>query len=541
LEVVVRIRFIAFAYVVALCARCLGSDVHDAVSAGDPARVVEALNRNSELINEPDASGKMPLHIAVEKKDAKIASLLLSKGAKPSARDHSGRTPLYLAVKADSLDCVRVIVTETSAGYTDPMLDVRQAEGREALQDGTLALANDMLGRLVRLDPENQAVNFAYGISWLSIGDSSPAGPAFERILSVNPRNDRARAELARTRIAQQRYAEAKRELQKVLISDLPSDVRKSIESCLSEVKNRMTRWFYSGNVEIGALYDSNVNVGPDSQVIQISPVIVGNTRITELQLKDPSKPRDTTGLSAGAGLRAMYDIGGPGDWLGTADAAAYRNWLEEGSFETVSAQAGIGIKLMMERGFFQLPYRARYIEYGGEPLAWIHGIYPSFAYVPQNLNGVSLFTTASAELWEFDTYTLRDGYYLSIGETARQSFEGGRYNIYGGAELQYNKADSDVYTYSCAGALAGADCRLPWKLNAMAEVRYFYRDYSEKEALAPRVRRDNQYIISAGLAREMSERFTVSLVYNAVINDSTFDLYEYRRNIVTLSTNYKF
>ncbi|OGV68923.1 MAG: hypothetical protein A2283_16755 [Lentisphaerae bacterium RIFOXYA12_FULL_48_11] len=520
---------------------CAGAEIHSAINSGDPEKVAAVINKDSASINQADESGKTPLHLAVEKNDARLVSLLLSKGADSRIKDRSGRTPLRIATDAESIGCVKILVAKTATGYIDPLLDVRLKEGQEALKDGTLARVNEILGRLVRLDPASEGINFAYGLSWLSLGDPAPAGAAFDRVLNINPKNDRTRVELARARIMAKRFPEAKKELKKVLTSSLPSAVRQSVQGYLDEINRGINKWYYSGNVTIAGIYDSNVNIGPDSDIISISPVSIFGTTIRELNVSDSSKPADTVGLSVSASARALYDLGEPKGWLMATDADLYKNILKESDFETTSVQAGIGPKLMLDRGFIQLPFRTRYLEYGGDSLAWIYGLYPFFAYAPADMTGISFITTVTGELRDFDTLTARDGVYFSLSEIVRKSFAGGKYNIYGGAEIMHDHTDSAVYEYNGAGLIAGADARLPWKLNAFGEARYYYKNYREKDVLAPEDREDNQFMLALGLSKDISDRFTVALTENIINNDSSFDLYEYERYVTTLSTSWRF
>lgn len=517
------------------------AEIHTAVASGNADRISGELAKNAAVINQVDENGKTPLHIAAEMKNAGIVSILLSKGANPAIKDRSGKTPLRIAVDSGSADCVEVIVTKTMVGYIDPLLDARLKEGMDALKDGTLAKANEILGRLVRLDPTSESINFAYGLSWLSLGDPAPAGVAFERVLLINPRNSRARVELARARLAAKRYPEARKELEKVLSSDLPADVRQTLNACLKDVKNLMTRWYHSGSVELGGIYDSNVNVGPDSELIHITPLTIFGTRITELELSGNTRPTDTTGISLSAEARAFYDMGAPNGWFMTYDGNCYRNWLSESNYETGSAQAGIGTKLIFDKGFLQVPFRIRYVEYGGEPLVWVYGLYPSFAYAPAPLSGLSFITISSIENRNFDTFTDRDGYYLSLGEIVQKSFMHGKYSLYGGGEVQHDQTDSSEYEYNGAGLLAGGNARLPWRINLFGEARYFYRNYKGRNILAPDDRNDNQYQLSAGISRDISHNIGLSLTHTIINNDSSFDLYEYKRQITTLTTNIRF
>jgi hypothetical protein len=90
-------------------------------------------------------------------------------------------------------------------------------------------------------------------------------------------------------------------------------------------------------------------------------------------------------------------------------------------------------------------------------------------------------------------------------------------------------------------GLIAGCDARLPWKFSSFGEARYYYKNYKEKDVLAPEDRKDNQYMLALGLSKDISDRFAVTLTHSIINNDCTFDLYEYKRNITTLSTSFKF
>jgi hypothetical protein len=246
-------------------------------------------------------------------------------------------------------------------------------------------------------------------------------------------------------------------------------------------------------------------------------------------------------GVSLAADARTLYDMGRENGWFWTSDGNGYCNWLEESDYETASVQAGLGAKLMLARSFFQIPFRTRYVEYGGEPLVWTYGCYPVFIYMPASVNGLSFITLSSVELRDFDTLTDRDGCYLSLGEIVKRSFAGGRYSLYGGAEGQHDYADSSEYEYSGAGLMIGGDVKLPWRLGLFGEGRYSYRDYQGRNSLAPKDRSDNQYQLSVGVSRAISDWSALSVTYNLIDNDSTFDLYEYERQITAVGVRVKF
>lgn len=74
--------------------------VHDAVAAGDERAVTDLLRMDFADLNQLDADGLSPLHLAVKQGYLSIAGQLLRAGASANAPSRSGYTPLYFVVVA---------------------------------------------------------------------------------------------------------------------------------------------------------------------------------------------------------------------------------------------------------------------------------------------------------------------------------------------------------------------------------------------------------------------------------------------------------
>ncbi len=74
-------------------------EIHQAVTAGDVARVAELIRANPDLVNERDTNQTrdLPLHTAAVQGNIEIARLLLDAGAELDGGDSDNSTPLHVA------------------------------------------------------------------------------------------------------------------------------------------------------------------------------------------------------------------------------------------------------------------------------------------------------------------------------------------------------------------------------------------------------------------------------------------------------------
>ncbi len=101
---------------------------------GDVPRVKTLINKGAQVNKE----GWTPLHYAAVKARAEVAKFLLEKGALPNELTPEGDTALILAVRADSVETVQVLIN----GGADPSrsnlkaqdaIDVARSRGKEEL------------------------------------------------------------------------------------------------------------------------------------------------------------------------------------------------------------------------------------------------------------------------------------------------------------------------------------------------------------------------------------------------------------------------
>lgn len=121
--------------------------IHEAVRAGDLAKVKALVAGNPAAVNEKDARGRTPLHFASVAAKPDILAFLVANGADVKAADPEGFTPLHWAASEGRADAARALIAAgadpnaLSARGVSPLESAfygRRPEAVEALLQGGL-------------------------------------------------------------------------------------------------------------------------------------------------------------------------------------------------------------------------------------------------------------------------------------------------------------------------------------------------------------------------------------------------------------------
>lgn len=555
------------------------SEIHRAVDAGDIAKVKQLLLANPALVNLQSSGGSTPLHIAAGKDNAGLVKLLIEFKADVNARTKKGLTPLHvaayvnaanaaealvaagadvnaragdnsmpidLAMKRNADAVVKVLTVQTKAVYTDKSIDPRFADAEKARASGQLQKAYDIYSKLVREQPENEKINFAYGMVCMSLNEYGRAQLAFERIVQeINPNNDRARIELANAYLASRQYDQARRQYEDVLARNpqAPDQLRQNIERGLQLAKQGAKKWYFSGRVNGGYFHDSNVNVGPNSREISIEPIVFGSETFNTLTVDQGTLPMKSDGGFAAVALSGAYDFGAPGNWMLTGDGAFYQNWLKRAASSNESAfyQAVVGLRDSEEQSMVKYPLQFAHVARGGDSLLDMYGFVPSYQFVAGKGMDYLLATDAAIELRDWSAMNDRDGYYAALGERFQHVIGQQKHSIGAGIGAFYDHTKAGEYQNIGGAVSMDGYLRLPWSITLYARARYTHAEYAKKEELAPEKRKDDETDLVGGLNVLMTKWWGMDLSYAKTINRSTFDLYQYDRDVATLSTFFTF
>jgi len=515
--------------------------LHLAAGLNQPG-LMKLLLANKANVNARTKKGFTPLHVAAFVNGADAVRVLISNGADIQAVAINGTTPLQLAIKKNATAVVKILTTETSVPYTDKSINAQFAEGEKARASGELQKAYDIFSKLVREQPNSEKINFAYGVVCMSVNEFTRAQFAFERIVeSINPNNDRARLELANAYLAAKQYDAAKREFTTVLAHnpDRPN-VRKNIEDGLNLIRQARKTWFLNGRIDAGYTDDSNVNVGPDSRTIGIDPIIFGSSRIATLTVGEESLPLEAQGYFMSVAVFGACDAGENGGWMTTMDGAYYGNWFNANlsSNESSFYQAVVGMRDTEEKNMVKFPVRFAHVIRGQDALLDMYGFTPSYQCVyGQKADFLLLSTDATIEYRDWTEIDDRDSVYFSVSERIQHVFGAQKNNV--GCMASIFHDHTEAAEYQNTGGALGVDggLRLSGNLMLYGRARYTHSEYAAKETLAPEKRRDDQFDLAGGLNLMITAECGLDANFAWTDNISTFDLYQYNRNVTTIST----
>jgi len=142
--------------------------------------------------------------------------------------------------------------------------------------------------------------DFDYGMAALETGRPQEAAFAFERVLAMEPRDHRARLELARAHLLMGNYEQSQSLFFEVLASEPPPLVRENIQNFLDELDSRLKKrsQSFSAMVDLKMGADSNVNSA--TQVSSVDTLAFGPVSLDETS-------RELSDSFAELGLRSNY------------------------------------------------------------------------------------------------------------------------------------------------------------------------------------------------------------------------------------------
>ena len=385
---------------------------------------------------------------------------------------------------------------------------------------------------------------FQEGMEALEADRLRSAMKSFQSILSLQPGLHRARLELALAYYRALDYAEARAAAQEVLDDpQTPPEVRVTVLAFLAQVNKDAeefaVRHEFKPSISLGMMYDSNVNVGPTTDIIEELPGAA---------LVPGSVEQSDSAVVLNAGIAHRFQPGKTypagehtAGFLWQSQANLYnRAYRSEDDFDLTVLTASTGPAWVVLRHWrTSMMLNVDRIWLGGDELAWFTSLNPAVTW--QFNNGeLTWDATVTGRRYDETVDAGREGTYKATGVSLGHYFNQRRVAGQLGARLIDFSAEDDQYGHDGYELLAGVIVET-WP-GGSVYGRANYRDvqYDGDAAGFTVAREEQERRIAAGFQHDFRAGRLDGWVLSGGIlytdNDSNISIYDYDRRQVMLN-----
>lgn len=400
---------------------------------------------------------------------------------------------------------------------------------------------------------EDIQAQFESAVSAIESGRLRTAREKLEALLAGNPSLHRARLELARVYYLEQDYEKARVEAQRVLADpETPASVKTTLLAFLAQIavdEKRVTaRHQWAPSIYAGLMYDTNANIGPNQDVIDVGP-------LTGAVISPSSQPQEDFAWVVNPAISHVYNPGvrirsgeTSGSFLWQSDLSAYyRGYLDEDDFN-------LGVLTLRTGPAWVVPGKWRawvalqgdQIWFGGENLALFTSLNPGVTWALGRTTELTLQGALTDRHYWDDEESGRDGEEAEAGIDVTRYFRNRSLAVQIGAGWEEFDADEERFGYSAPEIHAGVIAEA-WQDGLLyGRIGYRSYDFDGTEPLFPGMSRDDD---ETRVALGFEQRFTRGTLEGWALqgnwiftdNDSDVPIYDYDRHVVNLGLAKRF
>lgn len=424
---------------------------------------------------------------------------------------------------------------EAASLQADTAIAQAREQASTLLQSGKSKEAYALYMKLLREEPTDPIINMGLAKAAEAVGEHNQAVLALERLVDAFPQDAGLRMELARAhlRVGNTESARAEFEYAKTIDPALSAEIA---EQVLSRLESEYRRWQISGRVSAGVVYDSNVNMGPQSAFLQLGP--------WNLELDSAATSQSSWGGYGMAALDGGWRAAPDSAWWVVGDVGLYR----KGYFSSISSsremawgRAALGIRHLGASSLFDLRMKTEQADYvsdnqavstNGPELLYIWGITPN----------IQLMTRAALERRDYQENNGRQGWYLWVGEYLRILFGERGHDITIGGRWLYASTKVDDYSSQGWEASLYTTCYMPFSLELSPFIVFRQEDYNgPATALELKKRKDDNLRVGVALRHTLTEKLSCDLTWQYSDNRSTSPLYTYTQHMLSMGMTWRF
>ncbi len=216
-------------------------------------------------------------------------------------------------------------------------------DGLKAFKSSDYKEAYIVFDKLFKTDSANPQFNYYLGRSAFALELYEKALGAFDRVLIIDENHIRSKLERGRSYVALKMYDEAKIDLEEVLNSNPPKEVKANIKILLELMDKKEKRSFINYFLTIGVGYDTNINSNPAQE--DLIDYLADSQGLPKDNIETDGEIKDKFATES-LNIHHIYDFGKRGHFFIDNSLNIYnQNYLDNSNFDILftSFSSGVG------------------------------------------------------------------------------------------------------------------------------------------------------------------------------------------------------
>ncbi len=392
--------------------------------------------------------------------------------------------------------------------------------------------ALDKLQLAFQEQPDDVDTNLYLGMTYTALEDYEASFMAFDRILIVDDDVVRAKLELARCCYELKLYDLSLQYFNEVLKLNVPKAVEDNIRLYIGRIRKTGTKHILYGKLTLSVGHDTNISSSADGTIL-----IAG----IPFAIDQDSGSYFSQTLDLRHEYRFFLEA--PHTW--NSDLLIYNSdydkhigdGISEESASTEYIKFRSGPTFNFSRWSTDLKVTAGYITSGHDDYMKSYGLENGFSYTLRE--NLWLNASFSFDKHKYFDEKARDAqqYRFSLSPTLLSGK-----NIYSfSLSVIDNHAKSSLESFISTELSVYYLRQLPWKMNASIGYTYAFNKYDSTHPLFDTVQEDRISRVSIALTKKISDKLILELKNTYTDRNSTLDIKEYERNLISISLIYNF
>ena len=437
----------------------------------------------------------------------------------------------------------RVYAADTTFPAVRLTINQELNEAKSFFEKGKYDSAWTILSRIIREDPTNIDINLLMLQVANKTGRVNQSLAIMERLVSMHPNDVKLRQELAKGYANVGDRQSAQTELENIKDID-PSLATPGMEFDIarrSKVgETRWDRFQVAGRLNVGILWDSNVNNGIDDLDITI-----GNL---PLKMDEGTEKTNAIGQYINASINGGYKLGEDSSWwlVGDINAFGKNYYIDVPANQYLGwGRVGLGLRHISTENVFDLRLRVENSFYEPEEYMTSSGI--EGTWINASIQNWQIITKAGVDTRVYMEQDNKDGNYWYAGTYLRYLWGDNSTNsIMFGARAIGAGTREQQYSYEGFEALLRVSFSPTEKLDIAPFIAYREQIYHDPATqLSNVLGEDNRYdqVFLAGLyfTWHWTEYLATELGWQYTNNNSNSDFYRYDQHQINLGMVFSF